>query len=41
LELNVHARVSLHVEPSLTPTHPGGSQQVDPSSSSTRGPAIY
>jgi hypothetical protein len=38
LELNVHARVSLHVEPSLTPTHPGGSQQVDPSSSSTRGP---
>ena len=40
LELNVHVRVSLQVAPSLAPTHPGGSQQVDPSSSSTAGPAI-
>ena len=39
LELNVHVRVSLQVAPSLAPTHPRGSQQVDPSSSSTAGPA--
>ena len=37
LKLNVHDLVSLHPSPSLAPTHPG-SQQVDPSSSSTAGP---
>ena len=38
LELNVHARRDLQASPSLAPTHPRGSQQVAPSSSSTCGP---
>ena len=35
-----HARVSRSVGPSLTPTHPWGSQQVEPSSSTTAGPFV-
>src|SRR6266480_352380 len=40
LELNIHNLVSLQPAPfpSLTPTHPGGSQQVEVSSSSMAGP---
>src|SRR5712692_1081754 len=39
LELDVHALVTISVGPSLTPIHPGGSQQVAPLSSTTKGPA--
>ena len=40
LELNRHDRVRIRVLfPSLAPSHPGGSQQVAPSSSTTGGPA--
>src|SRR2546430_17411104 len=40
LELDRHCRVSLSMRPSLTPTHPGGIQQVEPGSSMTAGPVI-
>ena len=40
LELDFHDLVTIQLPlfPSLTPTHPGGNQQVEPSSSSTPGP---
>src|SRR5205823_3894426 len=40
LELNIHDRVSTSVvDPSLTPSHPGATQQVAPRSSTSAGPS--
>src|SRR5436305_10920688 len=39
LALNVHVLVTIHVAPSLTPTHPGGIHSVEPSSSTRAAPA--
>ena len=41
LELDRHDRVSLSMRPSLTPTHPGGTQHVEPGSSTTAGPETW
>src|SRR5205807_10347981 len=38
LVLDLHDIVTISVGPSLTPTHPGGSQQVAPLSPTTVGP---
>src|SRR5580765_7548154 len=39
LELDRHCLVSRSMRPSLTPTHPGASQQVAPGSATSEGPA--